>query len=205
MPDANATKSNIYTTPNPPASQLVTPSRQKMSVTLDEDAGQKNGGRPTRLPPKTRSRTHPLGQGVRGAVAAAGDGERARRGGRVHVRRPARWRLRNGRHERTGDLILAVGHRGWKGRESASAAGGEGTHVGPVDRDGRGERAGVGRAEERRVGKVRGGVRRQGDGGKNADDRHEDQKLDQRETALTAQRERCTEHVHELPPSMRIA
>src|SRR5437016_3250238 len=205
MPDTNSTKSTIYATQNPPASQLVTPSRQKLSVTLDEDAGQKNGGRPTRLPPKTRSRTHPLGQADRGAVAVAGDGERARRGGRVHVRHPARWRLRNGRHERTGDLTLAVGHRGRQGREAAGAAGGEGTHVGPVDRDGRGEGGGgrLGLCGDCALPHV--GVQRNGDGGENADDRHDDQKLDQRETALTAQREAFTEHVHDLPPSRWFA
>src|SRR6266550_3819659 len=103
MPDTNSTKSTIYDTQNPPASPLVTPSRQKLSVTLDEDAGQRNGGRPTRLPPKTRSRTHPLGQADRVAVAVAVDGERARRGGRVLLRPPARSRLRNAPQERTAD------------------------------------------------------------------------------------------------------
>src|SRR5438094_950768 len=186
MPDTNSTKSTIYATQNPPASQLVTPSRQKLSVTVDEDAGQRNGGRPTRLPPKTRSRTHPLGQADRGAVAVAADGERARRGGRVYVRDPARWRLRNGRHERTGDLTLAVGHRGRQGREAAGAAGGEGTHVGPVDRDGRGERAGVGLGLGDASALLHVRVQRDGDGGQNADDRHDDQELDQREAVLTA-------------------
>src|SRR5439155_18312168 len=75
------------------------------------------------------------------AVAVGADGEHARRGvRRVRVRRPARRRGRDRGHERTGDLVLAVGHLG---RESREASGAE-----------------IGRASCReRVEKERGGVR----------------------------------------------
>jgi hypothetical protein len=44
MPDINVIKSAILATLNPAASRLVAGNRQKMSVTLGAEAGQKNFG-----------------------------------------------------------------------------------------------------------------------------------------------------------------
>ena len=83
-----------------------------------------------------------------------------------------------------GDLVQAVGHLAGERREG----GGHATHVGAVDRDGRGERAGVGLGLGDTGALLHVGVQRHGDGGEDADDRHDDQELDQREAALSPQR-----------------
>src|SRR5258708_12975733 len=88
MPDINVIKSAISATLNPAASRLVAGNRQKMSVTLGADAGQKNSGEANSPPPKSRSRTDPLGQADGGAVAVGRDREHARgRGGGVALRK----------------------------------------------------------------------------------------------------------------------
>src|SRR5437879_7731843 len=84
----------------------------------------------------------------------------------------------------------------FRSREASGAAGRHNTHVGTVDRGGRGERAGVGlglRSEEHTselqspmylVCRLL------------LEKKNDDQELDKRETALTAQREAFTEHAH---------
>src|SRR6267143_2284200 len=141
-----------------------------------------------------------------GPVASGADGEHARCGiRRVHVSRPARRRRRNRGHERTSNLALTVGHRGRQGGEAAGAARRHHTHMGTIDRGSRGERAGVGLGLGDTGALLHVRVQRDGDGSENADDRHDDQELDQREAALTAQREAFPEHAHVLPPSRWFA
>src|SRR5256714_13645264 len=75
---------------------------------------------------------------------------------------------------------------GRQGREARGAAGGKDAHVGAIDRDSRGERAGVGLGLGDTGALLHVGVQRDGDRRENADDRHDDEELDQREASLTA-------------------
>jgi len=144
-------------------------------------------------------RTRALGQADGRAVAVGRDREhaRGRRRGVAIRRRPPRRRRRDGRHERTGHLALTVRDLAGELVERSRNR----THVRPVDRRSRGKRAGVGLGLGDTSTLLHVGVQRDGDRGENADDRHDDEELDQREAALTAQRERLTEHLHDLPPS----
>src|SRR5439155_334484 len=96
-------------------------------------------------------------------------------------------------------LALAVGHLGRQGREACGAAGGHHAHVRTVDRGGRGERAGVGLGLGDASALLHVGVQRNGDRGENADDRHDDQELDEREAALTAAA-RALERLYAVAP-----
>src|SRR5262249_48034211 len=74
-------------------------------------------------------------------------------------------------------LVLAVGYL----RGQLSQGGRDNAHVSTVNRDGRGERTSVGLSLGDTSALLHVGVQRYGDRGENADDRHDDQKPDERE------------------------
>src|SRR5882762_1536767 len=171
--------------------QSLTGARLTIRVTREGPLGfHKNTGEAKAASPVGIS-TKRIGRALRkrngGPVASGADGEHARRGvRRVRVRRPARRRRGNRGHERTSNLALTVGHRGRQGSEAAGAARRHHTHMGTIDRGSRGERAGVGLGLGDTGALLHVRVQRDGDGSENADDRHDDQELDQREAVLTA-------------------
>src|SRR5437870_630561 len=132
---------------------------------------------------------------------------------------PARRKRRQRVQERTADLNLKstrldysdVGKRyaglclvRRRAGGGTAARVGQSTAVRGVDADGRGDGPRVGlRLGDARP-RLNVGVERHGDGGQDADDRHDDQQLDQREATLAAEREpHGTERRHRGPLLLR--
>src|SRR5215813_1601620 len=142
MPDFEAAVSATYTTPSFVRRPVLACRCQKTSATTGSRwRSHRKPRREASTPPPRDgqlSERRPLRKGHGGAVAVGRNRKHACRCVRCErVRGPAGGRRGNVGHERTGHLVLPVGHL----RGQLSERGRDRTHVGAVDRTGRGERA----------------------------------------------------------------
>src|SRR6185503_7829188 len=177
-----------------------------------EDTLDETGGREAAAGGTTRSRISSRSGAGRAAVAVGGRrvtrGAELERTGRRRVvtirgtaARPAGRQRRQRVQERTTDLTLRVvllheqrarerlvglRRRGRRAVGRGDTRVRQGAAVRRVDADGRGDGPGVGLGLGDARPRLHVGVERHGDRGQDADDRHDDEELDQRETTLTA-------------------